>query len=100
MENKETEREESAMKIEPAIYDEARRRVGDPPAAEAYCRMLAFEVEHLARKAERELIIHAICEDCREGIPFDKDFFHKRKDIFGKDVWFDCKAEAVLRISP
>lgn len=39
------------------IYDRATWNIGLPPAAEAYCRALAMEVERLSKSAERERIV-------------------------------------------
>lgn len=42
------------------IYEKAMMNIGDPPEAEAYCRVLAGEVERLTRKDERRRVIEEI----------------------------------------
>lgn len=71
------------------IYNRATKNIGDPPHAEAYCRVLAMEVERLARDAERERICKVICEDCRNGLPKD---FAGRHIIHSDDIVVPCKA--------
>lgn len=72
------------------IYNRATQNIGDPPHAEAYCRVLAMEVERLARDEERERIAKVICEDCRNGLSKDSEGRH----ILTSDgIVVPCKAK-------
>lgn len=69
------------------VYHRATKNIGNPPHAEAYCRVLAMEVEDIVRRD----IAKKLCEHCARGVGKDIDGDHVEDHLVAP-----CKARMTL----